>query len=149
MGEATPLGGAVPNWISEQDSEAIASPQPAPYSPPPLKYQMGDRIEAPYMDQFTGEEEVREGEVRGVEQDKLMVQFILRAGRWQGSQIQSVAHDAIDWAKVKIETLWGQFWHLVATSPDIPAVPPDDAGESDLLAAISTLRQSWNGLEQG
>jgi hypothetical protein len=78
-----------------------------------------------------------------------MIQFILRAGRWQGSQIQSVAHDALCRAKAKIETLWGQFWDLVAISQDIPAVPPDDAGESDLLAAISTLRQSWKGLEQG
>ena len=110
---------------------------------------MGDRIEAPYTDQFTGEEEVREGEVRGVQRDKLMIQFILRAGRWLGSQIQSVAHDALCRAKAKIEMLWVQFWDLVAISPDTPAVPPDDAGESDLLAAISTLRQSWKGLEQG
>lgn len=99
----------MPNEISEPDSEAIASPHPTPYSPPPPKYEIGDRIEAPYIDQFTGEEEVWEGEVLGVEQDKLIVQFILRCGRRMGLQIQWVAHDALCRAKAKIEKLWVQF----------------------------------------
>jgi hypothetical protein len=45
---------------------------------------MGDRIEAPYIDQFTGEEEVREGEVRGVQPDRLMLQGFFRGLGWVG-----------------------------------------------------------------